>query len=347
MAFKFPFSNYQELNLDWVLKKLKELVEDAEEAEGTITTYNARLTAAESDIDNLEIGLTSTTQTANAAQTNATLAISTANSASNTAQTARSDAAAAILAAGTAQTDAQTAIQTANTANSISNNLAARVTDNENDITALQNEDVSLDSRLDIIEAALPNKQDVLTFDNTPTLNSTNPVTSGGIYSAISNNTNVSLMSLFLAGNAAPEITNTIYLGRDITVKGNRITMTRNSGSNTNMAFNLTGSVITPRTASSTSIIPISTDLIPITNFSYFRYLSYYKTTYNNGFRLYIVTCAEDCSNPILHYSTYNGRSMSLPLTGDINNDGNDYAAIFLYSSNTTGGVGELAYQLA
>ncbi len=37
------------------------------------------------------------------------------------------------------------------------------------------------------VDAALANKQDVLTFDTAPTQNSTNPVTSGGIYTAINN----------------------------------------------------------------------------------------------------------------------------------------------------------------
>ena len=35
------------------------------------------------------------------------------------------------------------------------------------------------------VETALSNKQDKLTFDTTPTANSTNPVTSGGIKTAI------------------------------------------------------------------------------------------------------------------------------------------------------------------
>ena len=42
----------------------------------------------------------------------------------------------------------------------------------------------SIDSFADV-ETALAGKQDTLTFDNTPTENSTNPVKSGGIYSAL------------------------------------------------------------------------------------------------------------------------------------------------------------------
>lgn len=37
------------------------------------------------------------------------------------------------------------------------------------------------------VDDALSNKQDILTFDNAPTQNSTNPVTSGGIYTALEN----------------------------------------------------------------------------------------------------------------------------------------------------------------
>lgn len=39
----------------------------------------------------------------------------------------------------------------------------------------------------DDLETAIQSKQDTLTFDNTPTDNSTNPVTSGGIYNSLSN----------------------------------------------------------------------------------------------------------------------------------------------------------------
>ena len=37
----------------------------------------------------------------------------------------------------------------------------------------------------DQVSGEVDGKQDVLTFDNTPTANSTNPVTSGGVYSAL------------------------------------------------------------------------------------------------------------------------------------------------------------------
>lgn len=37
------------------------------------------------------------------------------------------------------------------------------------------------------VNTAVSNKQDVLTFDNTPTENSNNPVKSGGVYDALQN----------------------------------------------------------------------------------------------------------------------------------------------------------------
>lgn len=56
----------------------------------------------------------------------------------------------------------------------------------DSDLSALQR---FLDEfgTIDAYRQVLENKQDALTFDNAPTQNSTNPVTSGGIYTAIQN----------------------------------------------------------------------------------------------------------------------------------------------------------------
>ena len=43
MAFKFPFTNYHELNLDWILKKVETLSVSAEADANTIATYEERL----------------------------------------------------------------------------------------------------------------------------------------------------------------------------------------------------------------------------------------------------------------------------------------------------------------
>lgn len=42
-------------------------------------------------------------------------------------------------------------------------------------------------SRVSTCESSLNNKQDLLTFDSTPTMGSSNPVTSGGVYAVINN----------------------------------------------------------------------------------------------------------------------------------------------------------------
>ena len=51
----------------------------------------------------------------------------------------------------------------------------------------------NIDALAGRVTAVETGKQDALTFDSTPTQNSTNPVTSGGIYSALQNGSNVSV----------------------------------------------------------------------------------------------------------------------------------------------------------
>ena len=63
---------------------------------------------------------------------------------------------------------AENAVTTANNAEDIALGMESRIAQNEHDIDALE-----------------IRKQDVLTFDNTPTDGSTNPVTSDGIYEAL------------------------------------------------------------------------------------------------------------------------------------------------------------------
>ena len=59
---------------------------------------------------------------------------------------------------------------------------------NQSEVTAIK-DGVIIDSFGDV-ENALTSKQDILAFDNVPTQNSNNPVTSGGIYSALINKVN-------------------------------------------------------------------------------------------------------------------------------------------------------------
>ena len=45
--FKFPFTNYQEINLDWIIKKVRELIDKVEHDSAVVTDYEARLIATE------------------------------------------------------------------------------------------------------------------------------------------------------------------------------------------------------------------------------------------------------------------------------------------------------------
>lgn len=55
-----------------------------------------------------------------------------------------------------------------------------------------------LNDNFDTIDTTLADKEDALTFDDTPTENSTNPITSGGVYTALQELTPVALGSLSL-----------------------------------------------------------------------------------------------------------------------------------------------------
>lgn len=54
MAFNlFPYSNFHKLNLDWVIKEIKEAKAALDEAAHTVTTYEDRLASLESSVSNL------------------------------------------------------------------------------------------------------------------------------------------------------------------------------------------------------------------------------------------------------------------------------------------------------
>lgn len=63
----------------------------------------------------------------------------------------------------------------------------------------------ALEGRVDHVETALDDKQDTLTFDTTPTASSTNPVTSGGVFTALEDK--ASLKSFLVPAGKALEIT--------------------------------------------------------------------------------------------------------------------------------------------
>ena len=129
MAFKFPFTNYHELNLTWVLEKLKDLFEASARNVEEVETYNDRLTAVEEELPGIEATASAADQTANAAATLSQTAKTTADNAHNAAITAASQAGQAMTTANNALSKAEAAKSEAETAsNSVIN---AQATANE------------------------------------------------------------------------------------------------------------------------------------------------------------------------------------------------------------------------
>ena len=132
MAFKFPFTNYHELNLTWVLDQLKKLFEESAENVTVIENYNGRLTAVET-----ELPLVS--ETAQGASQTAANAASLAQTAKSTADTAQENAIQAQGLAGQARQEAQAAqraadaaTQAAQQAQAVAQNFDGRITEAQN-----------------------------------------------------------------------------------------------------------------------------------------------------------------------------------------------------------------------
>lgn len=109
MAFKFPFTNYHELNLTWVLDKLKELFEASARNVEEIETYNDRLSEVETE-------LPVAVETAQEASQTAANAASLANTAKGIAENAHDAAISASSQAGNARSIANNAKDNADTA---------------------------------------------------------------------------------------------------------------------------------------------------------------------------------------------------------------------------------------
>ena len=148
MAFKFPFTNYHELNLTWVLEQLKKLFEESEENVETIETYDNRLSAVETEVTDLESTTTQAINTANAAATNAATALSRANTANQNALTASSQAGAAVTAAQESQQEAQAATQAAQQAQATAMTFDGRITQAQNDASAAVHEAEGFENRV-------------------------------------------------------------------------------------------------------------------------------------------------------------------------------------------------------
>ena len=139
----FPWTKFNDINLDWFLGQFKhtqDVMEHAEEAVETIGTYDARIAAAEShaatalqeagdavaeaaDAKETAEGIAGT---ANTALTTAQNAVDTANQASNTASGAYETAGTALTTANGINAKAEQAISTANSATTAASAAASQ-----------------------------------------------------------------------------------------------------------------------------------------------------------------------------------------------------------------------------
>lgn len=111
MAFNnWPYTNFQDLNLGWILNKVKEALTKATEALTSTTGFDDRITTAETNSSEANTKATEALATANTANGKATEALSTANNASDTANTASANATQARADATQARADATRAL---------------------------------------------------------------------------------------------------------------------------------------------------------------------------------------------------------------------------------------------
>lgn len=136
MAFKFPFTNYHELNLTWVLDQLKALFEKSEENVTVIENYDGRLTAVETELPSVADTAQDAAQTAAAAASLAQTAKATADTAQENAIQAQSAAGVARQEAQDSQTAADAAMQTAQQALATAQDFDGRITQAESDATS-------------------------------------------------------------------------------------------------------------------------------------------------------------------------------------------------------------------
>lgn len=138
----FPWTKFNDINLDWFLGQFKhtqDVMEHAEEAVETINTYDARITAADShatialqeasdavaDAADAKETAEGIAGTANTALTTAQSAVDTANHASNTASGAYETAGTALTTANGINAKAEQAISTANSATNAATTAAS------------------------------------------------------------------------------------------------------------------------------------------------------------------------------------------------------------------------------
>ena len=148
MAFKFPFTNYHELNLTWVLDQLKALFEKSEENVTTIETYDGRLSAVEGELPVVAETASEASRAAAAAGTLAQTAKTTADTAQNNAIQAQGLAGTARQEAQAAQTAANEATQAAQQAQATAQNFDGRITQAENDASQALEASRSFENRV-------------------------------------------------------------------------------------------------------------------------------------------------------------------------------------------------------
>lgn len=148
MSFKFPFTNYHELNLTWVLEQLKQLFTQSAENVAVIENYDERLTAVETELPTVAETSQNAAQTAAAASTVAQTAQATANAAQENAIQAQSIAGYARQEAQQAQTAADAASQAAQQAQATAQNFDGRITQAQNDAAAALQASQSFENRV-------------------------------------------------------------------------------------------------------------------------------------------------------------------------------------------------------
>lgn len=105
--------------------------------------------------------------------------------------------------------------------------LTNKILDAADSVEQVDEAEKALEGRVDQVETALGGKQDTLTFDTAPTASSTNPVTSGGVFTALEEKP--SLKSFLVTAGKALEITTTNNQGAYallLCVQGARTTTT-------------------------------------------------------------------------------------------------------------------------
>lgn len=131
MAFKFPYTNFQMVNLDWIMKTLNKLKDAIPLVESATTVYQEALETlaeAEAAVNTVTSQAAEALSTAQEAATTATEANTTAATANSRAATAETNATAAQANALTAVSTAQAASTAAETAQTTANTALAKTT---------------------------------------------------------------------------------------------------------------------------------------------------------------------------------------------------------------------------